>query len=152
MSEDSSQLELANDALWAVVETTFAEVSARHRNPSGHTKPAIKESGVAAYIAQTDDEDPEVLRVMCGPIYDLRAITTITFAFSGKTKDERQQMARAFRTRLVAALEADHTLGGACEYADIDGSSSIDAGDTDWMAGGLDVRVGLLFTAATRAG
>ena len=148
----SNNLELANDGLWAVVEATYPDPISRHRNPAGHAKPAIKDAGIAAYVAQVDDEDPEVLRVMCGPIYDLRASTTITFAFSGKTKAERQQMARASRDLLVAALEADHTLGGACEYADIDGSSAIEAADTDWMAGGLDVRVGLLFTAATKAG
>jgi hypothetical protein len=146
-----NRVRAANDALWALVEATIPD-AVRHRNPSGHKQPAAKTDGLAGYVAQQDDEQPEIVGVMCGPVYDLKAVTELTFAFSGKTKDARKLAAHAYLELLKAALEADRLLGGVVSYADIAGAQTVDVADSDWMAGGLYVQVGMLFDAPTPAG
>jgi len=147
----ANKLRAANNGLWALVQAAFSD-AALERNPAGYRTPAAKANGLATYVAQEDDDAPEVLRTMCGPIYDLRAATFLTFALSGKNKDEREVAAFALLDRLQTALKADRQLGGAVEYADIAGSQPCDVPKDHWMAGGLVVEVGLLFDAETPAG
>lgn len=148
----ANKLRAAQNALWALISTTFKDIALTERNPSGYRTPAAKTDGLATYVAQEDDDAPETLRTMCGPIYDLRAAPTITLALSGKSKDEREVAAFALLDRLQAALESDRVLGGAVEYADIASAQPCDVPKDHWMAGGLHIEVGLLFDAKTPAG
>ncbi|KQV66636.1 hypothetical protein [Caulobacter sp. Root343] len=146
-----NRLRAAHDALWALVGTLFAG-DTLHRNPSGLKAPAAKTDGLAGYVAQHDDNLPETVGVVCGPIYDLKATAEVTIAFSGKTKDDRQAAAYVKLEMLKTAIAADRQLGGAVDYADIAGAQPTDVPDSDWMAGGLYVQIGLLFGAPTPAG
>jgi hypothetical protein len=141
----------AHQRLWALVEATFPDAS-RHRNPAGPRAPTAKAGGLAQYVSLTDDNMPDIVGVMCGPVYDLKATPELTFAFSGKTKDERQEAAYAQVELLKAAIAADRQLSGAVSYCDIAGVQPTDVADSDWMAGGLYVQVGLLLDAPTPAG
>lgn len=138
-----NRLLAACDALWALVEATFTGATPI-RNPDGHKQPSPKVDGMAAYVAQQDDDQPEVVGVMCGPIYDLKAVVEVTLAFSGKTKQDREVAATAYLELLKTALEGDRQLGGAVSYADIAAAPKIDVADSPWMAGGRYVQVGLL--------
>lgn len=147
----SNVVDAANGALWALIETLFADATLV-RNPDAHLAPRAKTDGLAVYVSMDDDESPEILAVLCGPFYDLKIAPMVTIAVVGKTKAERQVAARAAKETLAAALAADRYLGGAAVYADIDSANSVD-GSNPWMAGGLEVGVGLLLpAAATKAG
>lgn len=146
-----NRLRAAHDALAALLAATFAGVEPL-RNPSGHKPPAPKSNGLATYLAIQDDNQPEVLAVLTGPIYDLMASPRLTIAFSGKTKDDRSQAAWAVVEQLKAAVAADRSLSGAVDFCEVALPEDLPVADSDWMAGGLEVAIELLFTAPTRAG
>jgi hypothetical protein len=142
----------AHNALAALLERVFPEATLV-RNPGGKEPPAPRGvEGVAVYIALEDDSAPEVLNTMCGPIYDLRLEPMVTIALSGGTRDERQAQAYALLDTLSAAIRADISLGAGCDYAETMTAQPVEASDSSWMAGGLDVGVEILLTAPTRAG
>lgn len=151
-----NKVRAGHDGLWALVSSTFADAGdGLHHNPAGDKAPVAKVGGLAAYVAMIDDVAPEVLGVLCGgndPVYDLRVEPEIHFAFSGKTKDERALAAIAQLERLKTAIKANRTLGGAVSFAEIGVADDLGVADSHWMAGGLLVRVPLLFTASTPAG
>lgn len=124
------------------------------RNPDGYVAPKARTVGeLVPYTALEDDRDPEVLATLCGPVYDLKATPRVVLAFAGGIKDGRQDAADIKLEALRAALAADPRLGGVCDYADIDSAEPCEAdGALGWMAGGLEVRVAILFSAPTRAG
>lgn len=140
----------AHEALGALLTVAF-DVPVE-KNPDRHVAPANKVDGRAAYVALEDDELPDVLAVMTGPIYDLKVVPLVTLAFSGGSKEERKVLAYAALDTLRLALEADRSLGGTVDYADIASANAVDAAGSTWMAGGLEVGVGLLLSAPTPAG
>ncbi len=145
----------AHDALAALLTEAFAEVDGLTlaRNPSGHAPPKARAQGeLAFYLALIDDNEPEVEAVLTGPVYDLRATPTVVLAYFGGTKDARQLAAYAALDLIKAALASDPTLAGAVSYAELEAAAPADVADSDWMAGGLEVRMGLLFDAPTKAG
>lgn len=148
----SNKIRQANDALAALLAATFPD--ATHQRNVGGKEPAAPRGvdGLAHYVAQEDDTDPEVLATLCGPIYDLRIEPTVTLAFAGKTKDERLQAAWSSVEALTTALAGDVTLGGVAAYAEIVSPRPIEASETSWLAGGLDVGVEILLTAPSRGG
>lgn len=150
-----NRIRAAHDALEVLLKATFPDVDCQ-RNPSGHKPPAAKVGGLASYLALQDDNQPEVVGVLTGPIYDLQATAKLIVAFSGKTKDARNVAAYAQVELLKAALDprqgGDPTLGEVVDYCDVGLVADMDVADSDWMAGGLEVEIGLLFSAPTRAG
>lgn len=145
----------AHDALAALLSAAFDEVDGLTlaRNPSGHTPPKARAQGeMAFYLALIDDTEPEVEAVLTGPVYDLRATPTVVLAYAGGTKDARQGAAWLALEPVKTALAADRTLAGAVSYAELEAAGPADVADNDWMAGGLEVRVSLLFDAPTKAG
>lgn len=148
-----NKIRAVHDKFWALVLATFPEDAAQsHRNPSGHKQPAPKVDGLVGYLAMQDDNQPEVLGVLTGPIYDLQATPRLTLAFSGKTKDVRSDAAWAKVEALKAAVKADPTLGDTVDYCEVALPEDLPVSDSDWMAGGLEVGIELLFTAPSRAG
>ena len=145
----------AHEALATLLSAAFSDVDGLtlSRNPSGHAPPKARAQGeMAFYLALIDDTEPEVEGVMMGPVYDLRALPTVVVAYAGGTKDQRQQAAYEALAAINGRLVLDRTLGGAVAYAELDGANPADVPDNDWMAGGLELRVSLLFTAPTKAG
>lgn len=148
----TNKVRLAHDAVWDLLERSFPGAT-RQRNTGGKDQPAPRgQDGMAQYVALEDDSDPEVLATLCGPIYDLRIEPVVTLAFSGKVKDERSAAAWEAVETLKSAILADFTLGGAVSYAEIVAPRPVEASDTSWLAGGLDVGIEILLTAPTRGG
>jgi len=150
----ANKVRAAHDALATLLGATFPGVMIL-RNPGGHVAPKPRVAGaLEPYVALSDDTDADVVSVLMGPIYDLKARPCITLAFAGGAKDARSTAAYDALASLAAALAQDHSLGGSTDYADIDASSECDAeGATAWLAGGLEIHVGLLIGGcATRAG
>lgn len=147
---------LAHDALDALLASLFSDAPLE-RNPGGHTAPKPRVEGqLASYVAMIDDNEPEVLGAMCGQTYDLKSTPTVVIAFAGGTKDARTVAAYERLDALTAALAldgGDPTLSGTVDFSEIDAVEDCDAeGGAAWMAGGLTVRIGLLFTGRTKAG
>jgi hypothetical protein len=140
----------ANDALWAALETGFGDAYAVVRNPKSEKAPAAPRP-VACYVVQQDGKTPEILRVLCGPIYDLKLETRISFALIGKEADRRDARDQAVG-ELVTILSADPTLGGLVDYAQVDPPEPGDPDQLGWLADALTVPVKILLTAPTPAG
>lgn len=150
----ANKVRAAHDALAALLAGQFPGTAVA-RNPGGHIAPKLRQAGqLERYLAQGDDQDPEVNAVVLGPVYDLIVRPCVTLAYAGGTKDEREVRAYAELDLIVAALAADRTLGGVVGYAEIDACSACDAeGAVAWLAGGLDIHISLLIGGcATRAG
>ena len=144
-----NRVKQASDALAALIETAFAGTAGAKvfRNPKG--RKAWQPTGLAVVL--TDDDAPEVLRVMTGPAYDLRLEPELLLAQRGDHADRVASQWDAVET-LKAALAADFTLGGAVEDARLDGSECADLDDDTWIGGGLSLRIRLLFNAPTPVG
>lgn len=127
-------LQAAHAALAAVLERVFPEAPPV-RNPNGHQPPRLKGSDLlAAYVALDDDEEPEVLAIMTGPVFDLKLAPRVTFAFVGRDKQARLDAAWLCVGALKAALAADRTLGGAVQYAELQPPTQTQTtgGANDW--------------------
>lgn len=148
-----NRIQEANAALWTLVEATFG-ADQPIRNPADRVQPKANTPGaLVAFVSQDDDEAAEVFGTMAtGPIYDLKVCPLLTFAFNGKTKTDRAAAAWAQVEILKAALAANRRLGGAVSWADIEDGEPIEAAANHWLAGGLEVRVRLLFSAPTPIG
>lgn len=139
----------ANDAVAAVIEAAFSTVEGAKawRNPKGQKAWA----STACAVVLTDDKDPETIRILSGPIYDLSLEPEVLFARLGHEAD-RSALEWADVERLKTAIAADPTLGGAVEDARIAGVEDAELDTHTWAGGGLIVRLRLLFAAPTPAG
>lgn len=121
---------------------------ARHvRNPTGQTHLQTGDW----IVSLADDEAAETLRVLTGPVYDLKASPVVTLARKAAEADRRAEAFADVET-LRLALEADATLGGVVEDARLQAVESADLDRARWMAGGLDLTIRLLFAAPSPAG
>lgn len=146
----------ANAALWNLVNTLFTAHSPV-RNPGGFNKP--KTAGPAdyvGYVAMIDDKDAEVLGALmngAGSVFDLVVAPAVVFTSTAQTKEVREGLAWPMVSDLADAIAQDRTLGGAVSFAELETPEGVEAtGPADWMAGGLQVRVRILFDAPTKAG
>lgn len=139
----------AHAALETVLTAAFPAPARLFRNPEG-----MKHFDAAdIVVSMQDDESAETLRVLSGPVYDLKAEPLITLARK-VAEAERRDAVWADVDTIRAALEADPTLGGKVEDARI-AHGGIEPAELDrnkWMAGGLDVTVRLLFAAPSAGG
>lgn len=144
-----NRVKAANDALAALVESTFGPIAGAkfHRNPKGQKAWAADEFAVVV----TDDKEPETLRALSGGVYDLRLEVDVLFARRGG-EAARAPAEWDDLDRLKAALAADVTLGGAVEDARLAGVEEADLDTHTWAGGGLIARVRLLFAAPSPAG
>lgn len=144
-----NRVQQANDAVSALITATFTEGAGYKvwRNPKGQK--AWADAGAA--VVMTDDKDPETVRVLSGPIYDLSATPEILIARKG-TDEARAAEEWADVEALKVALAADVSLGGAVEDARLEGVEGADLDTSTWIGGGLTVRIRLLFAAPTPAG
>lgn len=144
-----NRVQQANDAVSALITAAFPEFDGFKvwRNPKGQK---VWSDSTAA-VVMTDDKDPETVRVLSGPIYDLSATPEILIARKG-SEASRADDEWADVESLKAALAADGTLGGAVEDARLEGVEGADLDTTTWIGGGLTVRIRLLFAAPTPAG
>ena len=147
--EGVNRVRQANDAVATLITATFLTADGFKvlRNPKGQKAWA---DAVAA-VVMTDDKDPETVRVMTGPIYDLSATPEVLIARKGSEADRAEAEWDDVET-LKAALAADVTLGGAVEDARLEGVEGADLDTNTWIGGGLTVRIRLLFAAPTPAG
>ncbi len=138
----------ANDALASVLDAlATARGGTFHRNLRGSQPWA----GDAVFIQQEDDLEPEVLRVLSGPIYDLKLEVELLMARKGKPGD-RMDDEWADIEALKAALKVDPTLGGKVEDARISGGEAADLDKSKWLGGGRYVTVRLLTSADSPLG
>jgi hypothetical protein len=145
-----NRVQQANDALADFLTALFAAAdpaSEFQRNPDGARK-----FGVGTFhVVLEDDEEPEVVRVLTGPIYDLKANAMVTLA-RRLPGDERRAVQRDDVDAIRIGLEADPTLNGAVEDARISMSETAEMDRAKWMGGGLDLTIRLLFAAPSPAG
>lgn len=145
-------LQTAHTALAALLASLFPDAEPV-RNPNGHQPPRLKGgNALAAYVAMDDDEDPETLAIMTGPVFDLKIAPRVTIAFVGLDRQARLTAAWTAVDTLKNALAADRSLGGAVQYAELQPASQTAGGVNDWLAGGLEIPVTLLVTATSAAG
>lgn len=144
-----NRVQAANDAVWALVQQTFGFLTGvvLHRNPKGQK--AWSADGFA--VVQTDDKEPETVRVLSGPIYDLSLEVEILFARRG-SEATRAGAEWDDIEILKAALLADVDLGGVVEDARLAGVETANLDTNTWIGGGLSARIRLLFAAPTPAG
>lgn len=155
----SNRLASAHEALWTLMHALFTDVSKpQHtaaervvRNPEGLVTKAVKGAPATLYVVMEDDDTPEVINVLLGPVFDLQVKPRIGFAFLGD-EAARRPAQWACVDQLAAALAADRTLGGAVSYAELEPAERADADALPWLAGGMVAPVRLLFDAPTRAG
>ena len=138
----------ANNALFALVEATFPDPAVIvMRNPDGQRAlPAAN-----FLVSMQDDNEPEVLRVLSGPVYDLKAVALLTIARKALEKDRREHQWYGVEA-MRAALAVDVTLGGVVEDARLEGVEGADMDRAKWLGGGLDLSIRLLFAAPSPAG
>lgn len=139
----------ANAALDTLLTATFPSGSGYTvvRNPKG-AKAWPKEG---AAVVWTDDQDPETVRTLTGGLYDLKLTPEVVIARRTAPADREADQWADVET-LKAALAADVTLGGAVEDARVMGVGPADLDEDQWIGGGLEVRIRLLFAAPSAAG
>lgn len=143
----TNRVAAANDALYELLEETFGEDAVLFRNPDGQRA----FDAAAMVVSMDDDEEPEVLRVLTGPVYDLKLTPVVTLACKALETTRREDAWAAVET-LRLALAEDHTLGGAVEDARIEMSEASQMDRARWLAGGVDLSIRLLFAAPSPAG
>lgn len=117
------------------------------RNPSGQSHFAAGEF-VASLM---DDQEPEVLQVLTGPVYELKLVPVLTLVRKAGEAARRDGPWADVDT-IRAALAVDPTLGGVVEDARIAGIEGAEMDRARWMGGGLDLSIRLLFAAPSPAG
>ena len=143
----TNRIAAANDALYDLLEETFADVATLFRNPDGQ-----REFGSAEIVVSMDDDDEaEVLRVLTGPFYDLKLTPVVTLARKA-LEGLRREDAWAAMDLIRDALAADVTLGGVVEDARIEMSETAQLDRARWLGGGVDLSIRLLFAAPSPAG
>lgn len=146
----TNRLRAANDAVWELVQAAFAGAAPApvfHRNPDGDK--AWAKNTVA--VVQHDDKTPETLRVLCGPAYDLKITPRVLLA-RRRGPDERASMEWDDVETLKAAVDADRTLGGVVEHVRLGPPEPADLDEAQWLGGGLEIPLTVLFSAPTEAG
>ncbi len=142
----SNKILIAHDALEAFLSTLFPTVTVV-RNPTG-----MSHFGAGAFVVSlADDETPEVLRVLTGPVYDLKCVAIVTLARKASEAERRESQWNDVDV-IRMALALDPTLNGAVEDARIDSSEAAELDRAKWMGGGLDLGIRLLFAAPSPAG
>jgi|GEM_PF-1764834 len=146
----SNRIAAAHAALFTALKAAFEARGGKvFRNPEGMRHFDQGEM----VLSMQDDESAETLRVMSGPVYDLKAEPLITLARKVAEPDRRDGVWGDVDL-VRATLEADPTLGGEVEDARI-AQGGVEPAEMDrnkWMAGGLDVTIRLLFAAPSAAG
>lgn len=144
-----NRVKAANDALAALLTSAFAPVPQAKffRNPKG----AKAWAGATVAIVMTDDKEPETLRTLSGPVYDLQIEPEVLIARRGAEADRAAPEWDDVEF-LKTVLATDLSLGGAVEDVRLSGVENADLDTDQWIGGGLAVRIRLLFAAPTPAG
>lgn len=144
----ANRVQAANNALAARLEAAFIDPKYKHfRNPDGQR--AFDRADFV--VSLMDDEEPETINVISGPIYDLKLTPLVTLA-SKQGSAERRDDAWSAVDIVRDALAADVTLGGFVEDARIEAVEPADMDRAKWAGGGVDLTIRLLFAAPSAAG
>lgn len=143
----TNRIDAANDALADLLQRVFP--SPQHvwfRNPDGQR--AFDRA--VFVVSMDDDEEPEIVNVLSGPVYDLKVTPVVTMASKG-AREARPDVGPAIQ-RLADALAEDPSLGGVVEDARIVERAPAEMDREKWAGGGTDLSIRLLFAAPTAAG
>lgn len=143
----TNRIAAANDALYDLLEETFADAATLFRNPDGQRQFDAAE----IVVSMDDDDEAEVLRVLTGPVYDLKLTPVVTLARKA-LEGVRREDAWAAVDLIRDALAVDVTLGGVVEDARIEMSETAQMDRARWLGGGVDLSIRLLFAAPSPAG